>query len=353
LAKTITVGRIVYEEQENGVLIPIGELTLNGDRPNERRTRSAFDILGDPPTPSTAILEPSTIVRGGEAVLAAPTKVGKTSLWLHFGYAMTEGAELWRTFRAPEPVTVLLIELELSEPEVHKRLALLRDMLDWSDEGQKRFHVRCERAVTLNRVAGQKAVTEMVERVEPDVVILDSFNAAMRGDADKTGDAREALHALHSIQDATGITWGLTGELRKAPAGSGIKFSVDDLKGSNELAYDADTVILLQPRSDRRRLQVHFVGMRHDDTNVPEDLMLVRDGVTFEAIHDGGVIERAKERDKVRQAVREVLTAHIASGGKTTWRESVAAVRASGVEASNGLITEVRREVVPQGVIEP
>jgi AAA domain len=139
-------------------------------------------------------------------------------VWIHFAWALTEGGTLWRTFSAPCPVRVLLIRLELSEEMMHRRLQRLAEILDWTPEGQSRFTVRSERSVTLNRERGKKALIEAIGETPggpPDVAILDSFNAAMRGEADKTADAREALHALHEVQEQKGITWGLTGELRK------------------------------------------------------------------------------------------------------------------------------------------
>ncbi|GEM_PF-5268981 len=326
----------------------------------KNRTRSGLELLGDPPPPPSAMLEPSLIVQGGETVLAAPTKVGKTNLWLHFAFALTEGTTLWRTFAAPSPVRVLLLELELSEAIMYRRLSALRDLLGWSDGGLERLTIRCARALTLNRQAGQKAILDIIAETPggpPDLVILDSFNAAVRGDADKTSDAREALHSLHEIQDKTGITWGLTGEIRKAPAGAGIRYSIDDLKGSNELAYDADAVLILRPdRGNRRRLAVDFAAMRHDDSSCPEGLVLVRDGLSFELVENGEARERELREEAIRGAVREVLQEHLQRGGGRTWKECVAAVRAAGVSARNDLITEIRRELLmaqPQQPLMP
>lgn len=344
--ETLRRGGVVYE------LHAVGEYEENDHRPG-RETRTAAELLTDPPPPSPMLLEPSFIVEGGETVLAAPTKVGKTNFWLHVAWALTDGATLWRHFTAPSPVRVLLLELELSEAIVHRRLDALREALGWSDAGLARLAVRCERALTLNRQAGQKAIARIIEETPggpPDVVILDSFNAAVRGDPDKTGDAREALHSLHEIQEATGITWCLTNEMRKAPAGSSSRFTVDDVKGNNEILYDCDTALVLRPTGTdraRRRLALDFVAVRHDDSGVPEDLVLVREGLSF-SVAEGA--SRDEQDEQVRAAVRGTLEQHLAEGGERNWRACIAAVRSSGVSARNELIGEVRRELLEVGL---
>lgn len=300
-----------------------------------RVTRTAQQLLSKPPPPTTVLLEPSFVVRDGITTVSAPSKVGKTQFWMHVAYAMTEGATIWGVFEAPAPVRVLLLELELSEAVVHQRLDVLRRELTWSSEALARLTIRCERAITLNRVAGQKYVTSIIEETPggpPDVVILDSFNAAVRGDPDKTGDARDALHALHEIQEATGITWCLTNEMRKSPAGTFSRFTLDDIKGNNELVYDADTVVILRPTErTRRRLSVEFVGVRHDDSKVPEALTLVRRGLTFDVLAH-------EERGRLAK-VQERMTA---------FSESIASGFATGSDLISGLI-DLQSELTEEG----
>src|SRR5207249_5124863 len=109
------------------------------------------------------------------------------------------------------------------------------------------------------------------------------YNAAVAGDPDKSAEARRALHALREVQDRTGVSWAVTAEIRKAQAGGRIRYTIDDLKGSNELAYDSDTVVMLRPTDTaRRRLAIHFLAMRHLAGEAPEGLVLVREGLTFQ-----------------------------------------------------------------------
>lgn len=304
-------------------------------------TRNMADLLARPPVAPPRLLEPSLIVEGGLTVVAAPTKVGKTNFWLHVAWALSEGEALFGRFDAPRPVPVLMLQLELSEATTFERLAALRQQLGWSEDAQRRFFVRCERAMLLDRRGGADRVTRIIEDCPemPQVVILDSYNAAVAGDPDKSAEARRALHALREIQERTGVTWAVTAEVRKAPAGGRLSFSLDDLKGSNELAYDADAVLVLRPTDQtRRRLAMHFLAMRHLQGEAPEGLVLVRKGLSFELTEGGG--------DELEEAVAEILKDHFKAGGEKTWRACAEVVRGARVKASNNTITTVRKRLI-------
>jgi KaiC/GvpD/RAD55 family RecA-like ATPase len=292
------------------------------------RPKSAFEILSRPPTDVvTRLMEPSIIVAGGITVLAAPTKVGKTNLWMHISWALTEGRTLFGCLEVERPVTVLLLELELAEPVIAERLGALSGQLGWSTEALKRFSVACSRYLPVDVESGERDIMEAIEIMDPrpEFVILDSFNAAVLGDPDKTSDARRAMGALRRIQERTGVAFGLTSEIRKLPSGQPRRWTIDDLKGNNTLAYDCDTLILLKPLSDdRRRLAVHFEGIRHGD--VPDSFTLVRDGLDFTTVRDRPV-ERADAtaKEELEEWVTKVVAVVLERGpiSKTKLRRAV------------------------------
>jgi 5S rRNA maturation endonuclease (ribonuclease M5) len=309
------------------------------NEPPPKLVRSAAEILAAPPPPTPCLLEPALIVAGGITVIAAPTKVGKTWLWLHLVWALTEGRNLFGQFAAPNPVPVLMIQLELSEPAMHDRIQMLVNDLGWSAGGLERFHVACDRALMLDRRGGPERIVELIQACDPKpaVVVLDSYNAAVGGDPDKTAESRKAIHMLHEIQKATGVAWAITSEVRKAPPGQRLRYTMDDLKGSNELAYDADAVVMLKPAAeDRRRLGVHFVGMRHLAGEAPEDLVLVRDGGRFSLAHS----------DPVEEDVLKVVRDWVVSGGAQGVRACRQSVREAGIRVRDGVIDAARNRLI-------
>jgi hypothetical protein len=301
------------------------------------------DLLNDPPEAPARLLEPSLIVKGGLTVLAAPTKVGKTNLWFHIAWALTDGRPLFGRFAVAQPTSVLMLQLELSPATVYERLAFLRDELDWSLAGQDRFLIRCERAMLLDRRGGADRIVRIIEAasIRPEVVILDSYNAAVAGDPDKSAESRRALHALREVQERTGVTWAVTAEMRKAPAGTRIRYALDDLKGSNELAYDADAVVGLRPLDEsRRRLAVHFLAMRHLTADAPERLVLIRRGLTFDLTEGGGADDG--------EAIAEVIRAHLRQGGDENWRACRQVVSEAGLSVRNDALSAIRRLVLAE-----
>lgn len=321
---------------------------VHGAPSGDGRPRSMVDLLANPPERVARLLEPALMVEQGITVLAAPTKVGKTNWWLHVAWALTEGGTLWRLpgfggFSAARPIPVLMIQLELSEPTLYERLAVLRDHLGWSEEAQARFSLRCQRSLQLDRRNGPENILRLIEScpVAPEVVILDSYNAAVVGDPDKSGDARRALHALRKVQEQTCISWGITAEIRKAPTGSSLRWTLDDLKGSNDVAYDADSVLMLRPdRRTRKRLAVHFAAMRHLDGEEPEGLVLIRQGLSFEAMKEAS--DTAEDEEQVAKVIRD----HLAAGGDDSWRACQEAVRKAGIRIQSQVFGDIRRHVL-------
>lgn len=334
-----------YAQDERGELYQLADLKVPPEAakavsPNGH-PRTMAELLANPPPVTPRLLEPSWVVQLGLDVLAAPTKTMKTNLQLHKAWALTSGTALFGRFEAPRPVCVLMIQLELSEATMYERLQILQGQLGWSEEAQARFFLRCERALLLDRRDGATRIIRLIEGCaqRPDVVILDSFNAAVAGDPDKSGEARKALHALREVQERTGVAWSVTAEIRKAPAGGRLRFSLDDLKGSNELAYDSDAVLVLRPLDEsRRRLAMHFLAMRHATEEPPEGLVLVRRGLSFELTEGPG--------NEAEDAVLEVLRERYKQTGELTWRCSRDAVREAGLKVSNDTITYLRKRAL-------
>lgn len=312
------------------------------DAPGLQTARTGAEILSVPPDPIDALTDPPLIVKQGITVIASETKVGKTNLWFHAAWALTEGKTLFN-IRVPEPVPVLLIELELSESTVHKRLTALKEILGWSDEGLGRFNVWCNRALQLDKRGGQQRLAQIIQSTvpRPQFVIIDSFNAALGGDPDRTEDARRAQHVLHEIQEQFGVAFGLTWELRKPPPGTKPRYSLADLKGNNVIAYDCDAVVMLRPTDESRRtLEVKFPGLRHCE-DLPDDYVLDREGLSFKlrkTIAPAG----ADSNEELDEALRE----HLQASGRMVWRDCRDFLRSRNMHIRNDRIGPAIKRVM-------
>lgn len=316
----------------------MSEIHSRIESPLEERPERASDLIGREIDTPTHLLGP-LITPGGLSVLAGPTKIGKTNFWLHVAFALTEGASLFGVFTPPRPVSVLLVELELSEATLANRLRILSRDLDWKT-GLDRLTVRCERALLLDSGRGAERLLRLIRNAEPppEVVILDSYNAAIAGDPDKSQEARKALHVLREIQAETGVAFGLTCEVRKFQAGQRSRYGLDDLKGSNEIAYDCDAVMILRPEDQKRsRLSLDLPALRHVEEDVPY-LTLVRQGLSFEAVTGD------REESELRDAIRSYLE----HDDSPTTRKAQEHVRSLGLryraEVVNRVLADVQEE---------
>lgn len=278
------------------------------DLDSDVRPIRASELLRWEPEVPIRLMEPAFMVQGGLTVLAAPTKVGKTNLWLHIAWALTEKRPLFGLLEPTREIPVLMLQLELTRGMIQERLAYLSGPLGWTTAAMDRFTIACDRGFVIDDPDGRHRIGRAIETADPrpEIVIIDSWNKCVSGDPDKTTDQRRAIAALRRIQQVTGVTIGATSEIRKQPAGVTRRWTIDELKGNNDLAYDADTVVLLKPLdNDKRRLGVQFEGIRHGE--VPENFTLVREGLMFSAIHDDPVeAEETDRRETFHQLVEKI-----------------------------------------------
>lgn len=175
------------------------------------------------------------LVRGETHVLAAEWKTAKTLIVYRASVDLAEGLPVFGQFRVDGPKRVMIFQLEMPRTEDERRFRRLAigcgiDPVILADR------VKEERLLVFNRPPlwladkrGRAILHQLVERYDPDVVVIDSLLAAASGtDLNDNPAVRELFtHALGPLT-SRGVTVILLHHRRKAAPGR----KSDDPRGS-------------------------------------------------------------------------------------------------------------------------
>jgi len=139
------------------------------------------------------------IYRGEMVLLAGRLKVGKTRLIHQAALAIATGGE-FLGMPVPEPLRVLIVDLENQPWALRDRL--MRMSSDAADV--KNLYVWCTNSLAGgidSTIEGQKKLKDLVEQVEPDVLVIDPWRVFLHGDENSAVDALNGLRALAGLRE--------------------------------------------------------------------------------------------------------------------------------------------------------
>lgn len=189
---------------------------------------------------------------GGSLLLYGKAGAMKSYLVQHMAFCIATGTE-WLGFETTQ-ARCLLVNFEISESSYHYRLARMSEV--FTVEPQMLYQ-SSPSIFFLDEGRNFDVFTEMVDRIQPTVVILDCFSGCFGGDenssaamglfirnlSDLKGDVRSIVIVHHSNKNLM--------------AGAGI----DRARGHTKLVGWVDSVVQLVSQPDGKQLQ--FGKVRH------------------------------------------------------------------------------------------
>jgi hypothetical protein len=232
--KNVVVGRTVFEEQLNGSLVPIGEVSENGHA--DRRTSwTAAELLADEfPEPRFAV--PGLIPEGLTFFAGAP-KLGKSWLALGLGLAIAFGGRALGSIPV-EAGEVLYLALEDSPRRLKERLGVVLDG-ERPPEGLH-FHTDWPRMGD----GGAERVSEWLDaHPETRLVVIDVFTRIRAPEVRRADLYRadyDAAAGLQGLAISRGVAIVAIYHTRKAEAADFVEM----VQGTFGLAAGADTILV-------------------------------------------------------------------------------------------------------------
>jgi RecA-family ATPase len=151
-----------------------------------------------------AWLVPTLVPENSLTILSAIPKLGKTQLAMELGLAVALGEPALHKYQPTRKGTVLLCLLEDVEAEARKRLESISLSHFHTIEQIKKLHVLTGMELRLNCVEGRAALEEAVERIKPDLVVLDNYSRLTMSESLRS--ARELFGYLKALKDRTGCS---------------------------------------------------------------------------------------------------------------------------------------------------
>lgn len=213
------------------------------------------------------------LIRRGLAVIGGAPKLGKSSLVLNLVLQRGRGRP-WLGFPTTPGVT-FVVQAEVPELEMQKRTGLmLKDDGEVPPTGA--VYLLTDRRIKLDRPEGLALLREHIERLKPDLLVIDPLARFMVGDESGTKDMGAFIAALDLLiqeYDLAIIVVHHTGK-----PGPDAREGGHRLRGSSALFAAADSVLMLDKADDGFKLSFE---LRHGKEPAP--LFLTRtDTLWFE-----------------------------------------------------------------------
>jgi hypothetical protein len=214
------------------------------------------DYPDDPGIVAGGILTRRALAIGG-----GDPKLGKSSLITNFVLRRAVGAP-WLGFQTTAGRT-LVVQAEIPEPELQKRLGLmLKDVDEVPPAGA--IYFLTDRSIKLDRPEGLARLRQHIERIRPDLLVIDPLARFMVGDESGTKDMGILIAALDLLiqdYDLAIVVIHHTG--KPGPDG---RVGGHRLRGSSALFAAADSVFMLDRADDGFKLSFE---LRHGKEPAP------------------------------------------------------------------------------------
>lgn len=218
---------------------------------------------------------------GGRMVIGAPPKSFKSMLALNLAYDLAEGTPVFGVFAVPQPITVLMVEMEIGEHRLKDRMQKIHEARGGEFAGHTLHFASKDLRITLDTASGLANLKERIERVNPEVLILDPLRKLHRKSENSSDDMCQVFGNLEKIQQAYSLTVVMVHHAGK-PGEFTSMSSPLALRGSSEIFGDPDTVVMITKPSEPNKnlIQLNFTW-RSDAEPPPLRMLLDSDTLQF------------------------------------------------------------------------
>ncbi len=162
---------------------------------------SIFDLIQKDLPPFPAWIGPAVLPKGGMLLFGGHAKVGKSFLMLELARALATGAvpfgcPFLQTFG---PCKVLLIEMELGEYGLQDRVKKIFAEEQPAVYGENMWYVTKVPSMQLDSDLGQQQLDAVLEKVQPNVLMLDPIGRFHSCDENRSDEIQELLNFLEML----------------------------------------------------------------------------------------------------------------------------------------------------------
>lgn len=209
-----------------------------------KRLRTFRQIIDDPPAPIEWDVE-GLIPNGNRVIWYGEFATFKTYAGVHFGLHQAAGRDWLGRFKVPVVRSVLYIDEESGEPEVHRRVKRLALGAGLEAEDPP-FRVVSFWGIQFNTV-GARSIRQALKEAnfEPEVVIVDALRRVLPGDENSAKDVAEFWRHVDLFRG--GRTFHVMHHMSKPPL-TGARANRYRASGSTDILAAADLAFAIERR---------------------------------------------------------------------------------------------------------
>lgn len=235
------------------------------DEDDELRVYSWGDILtGDF---DVAEIVEGLIVESSVFCVAGPPGVGKTQFVKQLCIALCLNRKKFLDYRivTKRPLRLLFLSLEMSGGEIKHFLKTMRKDLTLEEEEIliENFHFFPHtEPLCLNVLEDKLKYHKLLERFQPDGIIIDSWSMAIAGEMNDNVTTRDAMAFVNQLRKRYGCFIGIINHTKKKQ-GDNIPKSMDDIFGSRFFSSNLTNGLVLWPVSDNNPDEMELIDVKN------------------------------------------------------------------------------------------
>lgn len=174
---------------------------------------------------------PDLVHAKGLISISGPPEVGKSQVSLRFAEKIAKGTEFLK-WNIPKPMKTIFVSMEMA----HEELKFMMETMNITDHDllQENLHLMpLGASIKLNNKTAQGELNKVIEKVQPDGIIIDSFGVAVGDDINSEKIIFDTLDYVHrTLRLEYGSFVWFIHHPRKEQIGNKKPNKLDDLYGS-------------------------------------------------------------------------------------------------------------------------
>lgn len=193
----------------------------------------------------------------GNTVLAAPTKMGKTSLLLDACISASKGKPVWGTLEVARPLTIAFIDQELKYLQLKENQELMAPVVGYPDENRLQVLYHEDGQFRIDDPEGLEWLWNDLNNLKPDLVVLDGWGWFVNHQASKSELVMPALAWWKGVRQALNCATIMIHHYKKEQVRNNYE---------SEWIDNLDMIEGLKRFSDQAQTSIGYTQIPHYDT---------------------------------------------------------------------------------------
>lgn len=225
------------------------------------------------------IIENGLLSTGDIMVVGGGSKIGKSALVMNIGICLASGMSVFNKFRVPQKNTVTYLQGEIAERPLQDRLTrmMLGEPNLYKTLGE--FRLVSVKGAKLTQPDTWDRLSEALEHLETEVLILDPLYKFYEGDENKVSDMVKFFDALDTLRDKHEMAVIVVHHHAKPSMMS--RPGAMQLRGSSAIFDYGDTYLTLNRTDIKKPRSYVTVNYELRNAEEPPTMNLYRDPVSL------------------------------------------------------------------------